>query len=167
MSGASGQAAGIAVGAAVGTLINPGAGTLAGASIGGALGGAVDSLSLTGEQKRINTAALKLNQAQFHNKAATQAAAHAENFRQALASQMSIATMRGGSGSLAAQFGNQAYKSFLEDQRAIEAGVKVADVQTQIGLADIDATAQAANISAIGKTISAFDGLNLNAPRSK
>lgn len=86
---------------------------------------------------------------------------------QALASQIAIASMRGGSGSLATQFGNQAYRTFIEDQQAIEAGLKVSDVQSELGTADITARTDASRIAAIGRTISAFDGLNLNAPRSK
>ncbi len=167
MSGAAGQAAGLAVGAAVGSFFGP-AGTLAGAAIGGAGGGLYDSLGNTSAQKKIDTAAIKLNQAQFHAKAADQAATHAGTFRQALASQVALTTMRGGSGSLATQFGNQAYRTFVEDQNAIEAGVKVADIQTQIGLADLTARTEAQQIAAVGRAaVSAFDGLNLNAPRSR
>ncbi|HAT1796306.1 TPA: hypothetical protein JBL19_06250 [Legionella pneumophila] len=167
MSAAPGQAAGLAVGAAVGSILAPGIGTLVGASLGGTAGGLVDSLGNISTQKKIDVAALKLNQAQAHAKASEAAAIHAQNFRQALASQIAISTMRGGSGSLATQFGNQAYRTFVEDQKAIEKGIKVADVQSQLGLADITARTQAAQIAAVGKTISAFDGLNLNAPRSK
>lgn len=168
MSGAAGQAAGLAVGAAVGSIIAPGVGTLVGASLGGSAGGLYDSLSNTSSQKKLDTATIKLNQAQFHAKAADQAATHAGNFRQALASQVALTTMRGGSGSLATQFGNQAYRTFIEDQKAIESGVKVADIQTQIGLADLTARTEAQQISAVGRAaVSAFDGLNLNAPRSK
>jgi hypothetical protein len=167
MSGSAGQAAGLAVGAAVGSIV-PGVGTIAGAAVGSAAGGLYDSLSNTNTQKTIDTAALKLNQAQAHAKAAAQGAVHAANFRQALASQIALSTMRGGSGSLATQFGNQAYRTFIEDQQAIEQGVKISDVQTDLGQADISARTDAARTSAIGRAaVSAFDGLNLNAPRTK
>jgi hypothetical protein len=167
MSGAAGQAAGLAVGAAVGSFFGPG-GATAGASIGGAVGGLVGSLGNTSAQKRLDKATIQLNQAQFHAKAADTAATHAQTFRQALASQVAITTMRGGSGSLATQFGNQAYKTFVEDQNAIEAGVKVADIQAQIGLADLTARTEAQNISSVGRAaVSAFDGVNLNATRRK
>lgn len=168
MSGAAGQAAGLAVGAAVGSILSPGTGTLVGASIGGSVGGLYDSLGNTAAQKRLERATIQLNQAQFHAKAADQAATHAADFRQALASQVALSTMRGGSGSLATQFGNQAYRTFIEDQQAIESGVKVADIQTQIGLADSSARAEAAQTLALGRAaVSAFDGININAPRSK
>lgn len=166
MSGVQGQAAGLAVGAAVGSLLGP-AGTLAGASIGGGLGGVYDTFSNTGTQHKLDLAAIKLNQAQFHAKAAAEASAHAENFRQALASQVALSTMRGGSGSLGVQFGNQAYRSFIQDQQAIEAGVKVADVQSQLSQADSTARRDAIRTASVGRAISAFDSLNLNAPRSK
>ena len=165
MSGAAGQAAGLAVGAAVGSLAGQ---PLAGAAIGASAGGLYDSTGNNKAQKKIDTAALKLNQAQYHAKAAEQGAIHASNFRQALASQVALSTMRGGSGSLATQFGNQAYRTFVEDQQAIEAGVKTADVQTSLGLADITAKNQAANTVEVGRAaVSAFDGVNLNARRSK
>jgi hypothetical protein len=166
MSGAAGQAAGLAVGAAVGSVLGP-VGTLAGASIGGSLGGFYDSYSASGTQHKIDTAAIKLNQAQYHAKAASAAATHAENFRQALASQVAISSMRGGSGSLGVQFGNQAYRTFAEDQKAIEAGVKVADVQSQLAEADATARRDATRLAAGSRVLSALDSINLSAPRSK
>ena len=167
MSSSAGQAAGLAVGAAVGSFAGPG-GALAGAAIGSSAGGLVDSLGNTKTQKIIDTAALKLNQAQAHAKAAAMGQVHASNFRQALASQVALSTMRGGSGSLATQFGAQAYRTFIDDQKAIELGVQIGDVQTKLGQADITARTDAARSAAVGKALSsAFDGLNLNAPRTK
>lgn len=167
MSGAAGQAAGLAVGAAVGSVIAPGIGTLAGASLGGSLGGFYDSYTASNTQHKLDTATIKLNQAAFHAKAADAAATHASNFRQALASQVALSGMRGGSGSLGIQFSNQAYQTFAQDQAAIEAGVKVADVQSQIGLADASARRDATQMTAGSRVLSALDSINLNAPRSK
>lgn len=166
MAGAGGQAAGLAVGAAIGSFV-PGVGTVAGAAAGGAIGGYFDSTKNNADQARMEREALKLNQAQFHNKAAAQGAIHAANFRQSLAHQVSIAGMRGGSGSLATQFGQQAYKTFLEDQQAIEAGVAVSDAQTALSSSDISNRQVAGDTLALGRAISAFDGINLNMPRSK
>lgn len=166
MAGAGGQAAGLAVGAAIGSFV-PGVGTVAGAAAGGAIGGYFDSTKNNADQARMEREALKLNQAQFHNKAAAQGAIHAANFRQSLAHQVSIAGMRGGSGSLATQFGQQAYKTFLEDQQAIEAGVAVSDAQTALSNSDISNRQVAGDTLALGRAISAFDGINLNMPRSK
>jgi hypothetical protein len=173
MAGAMGQAAGLAVGAAVGSVV-PGVGTLLGAGIGsavGAVGGGLydynQNRKISNAQSKIDTAALQLNQAQTHAKAAATGAVHAANFRQALASQVALSTMRGGSGSLATQFGNQAYRTFVEDQQAIEAGVAISDVQTKLGEADITARNSASQNIALGRAVSAFDGINLNMPRTK
>lgn len=166
MSASAGQAAGLAVGAAVGSIV-PGVGTIAGAAVGGSIGGFYDSYTASGTQHKIDVAAIKLNQAQYHAKAASAAATHADNFRQALASQVALSSMRGGSGSLGIQFGNQAYRTFAEDQKAIEAGVKVADVQSKIGEADATGRRDSSRITAGSRVISALDSVNLNAPRSK
>ena len=167
MSGSAGQAAGLAVGAAVGSIIAPGAGTLIGSSLGGSLGGFYDSYTASGTQHKIDTATIKLNQAQFHAKAADAAATHAANFRQALASQVAISSMRGGGGSVGVQFAGQAYQNFIQDQQAIEAGVKVADVQAQLGEADTTARRDATRTAAGSRVISALDSINLSAPRGK
>lgn len=173
MAGAAGQAAGLAVGAAVGSVV-PGVGTLIGAGIGSAIGGVAGGLydystnnKLTAAQTKVDRAALELNRSQAHAKAAATGAVHAANFRQALASQVLLSTARGGSGSLATQFGNQAYRTFVEDQAAIEAGVAISDVQADLGQADITARGAAANQLAIGRAVSAFDGININLPRQK
>lgn len=167
MSGAAGQAAGLAVGAAVGSVIAPGAGTLAGASIGGSLGGFYDSYSAAKTQHKLDTATIKLNQELYHAKASEAAATHASNFRQALASQVALSGMRGGSGSLGVQFSNQAYQTFAQDQKAIEAGVKLADVQSQISRADSTARRDSSILTAGTRALSALDSINLSAPRSK
>lgn len=165
MAGSAGQAAGLAVGAAVGSFVgNP----VSGAALGSAVGGYFDQTGASKEQAKLEREVLKLNQAQFHNKAAAQGAIHAANFRQSLAHQVSLAGMRGGSGSLATQFGSQAYKTFLEDQQAIEAGLKVSDAQTALSGADITARQSARDTLSFGNAaVSAFDGFNLNAPRAK
>lgn len=179
MSGAAGQAAGLAVGAAVGAVIGgvttggvgTGAGAVAGASLGSAAGSLVTSLFNVDTQNEIDTATLKLNQEQAHAKAAAQSAIHAQKFRQALASQMALSTMRGGSGSVATQFGAQSYRNFIEDQQAIERGVDIADVQASLTQAEIDAKKDASQTKALNTAattaISAFDSINLNKPRSK
>lgn len=166
MSGSAGQAAGLAVGAAVGSVV-PGVGTMAGASIGGSIGGFFDSYTSARTQHMVDKATIRLNQAQFHAKAADAAATHAANFRQALASQVAISSMRGGGGSLGIQFAGQSYQNFVQDQKAIESGVKVADVQAQLNQANATAKRDAAITAAGSKVISALDSINLSAPRSK
>lgn len=166
MSGAESQAAGLAVGAAVGSIV-PGAGTVVGAKVGAGLGLAVGSVLNSQTQAKSEMAALRLNQEAAHARAADLSARHAANFRQALASQVSLASMRGGSGSLAAQFGSQAMQSFTQDQRSIAIGESVADTQAAFGKAGVTAKEQASNILAAGQAISAFDPVNFNKLASK
>jgi len=157
MGGVSGQAAGLAVGAAVGSVV-PGVGTAVGASLGSAAGSLVDS-SL---QEEMESTALQLNQDQAHAAASDKSAMHASNFRQALASQVSMANMRGGAGSLGSQFGSQAMRTFEADQRAIQIGDAVTDVAGALGKADISARAGARRTKAVGTALKGFDALNLN-----
>ncbi len=162
MAAAAGQAAGLAVGAAVGSII-PGVGTMAGAALGAGVTGLFQQQHASGIQTQLDTAALELNREQARLKAAEGSAVHAANFRQALASQVSSAAMRGGTGSLVAQFGHQAYASFLRDQRAIEAGLEVSEAQADITGAGIAAQKESRDIAALtrfGQT--AFSGINLN-----
>jgi len=161
MGGVSGQAAGLAVGAAVGSVV-PGVGTVVGASVGGAIGGLAQNLLTSGTQEEIEVAALKLNQDQAHAAASDKAAMHATNFRQSLASQAAISVMRGGGGSLASQFGSQGFRTFEQDQRAIQLGQAVSDVGSSLGRADISARKEARDTKAVGTALTAFDAINLN-----
>jgi hypothetical protein len=168
MAAAAGQAAGLAVGAAIGSII-PGIGTLAGGAIGAGAAGLFQQQDASGIQTKLDTEALQLNREQARLKAAESSAIHAANFRQALASQISSAAMRGGTGSLVSQFGHQAYASFLRDQRAIEAGLAISEAQADITQAGITAQKTSRDISALtrfGQT--SFTGINLNLlqPRS-
>lgn len=166
MSGVTGQAAGLAVGAAVGSII-PGVGTAAGAAVGAGVGSLITSLSTSDTQHHVDTAALQLNLEQHRTQAAEKSAIHAQNFRRALASQIAISSMRGGSGSITRQFASQAYSTFLDDQRAIELGLSVTEAQGGLSQADINARRDARNTTAFGKVISAFDGINLNKVRGQ
>lgn len=163
MAQAAGQAAGMAVGAAVGTMV--GVGPIAGAAIGGSLAGGYQSYSLAEEQNRRQMQAINKQHEMARIQAAEQAAIHARKFRQTLASQMSLATMRGGAGSMGAQFGSQAMQSFEQDQEAIERGVQLADIQRNLSEADATARLKAAELGAIGNVISAFSSINLSKPR--
>jgi hypothetical protein len=162
MAGTLGQAAGLAVGAAVGSMAgNP----IGGAALGLSVGGSIGSIGANKQQAKLEREAIRLNKEQYHAQAAARSAIHAANFRQSLAHQVSLASMRGGSGSIASQFGAQAYKNFLDDQKAIELGVAASDVQSSLSEADTTARQQAGNVQAAGRIISAFDAINLNMPR--
>lgn len=162
MANAAGQAAGLAIGAAIGSFFGP-AGALAGASIGSAAIGYYDEDQAGKAQTTLDTAALRLNQEQARLQAAEKSAVHAANFRQALASQVAIASMRGGSGSLAAQFGNQAFKEYAEDRRAIDTGLAITEAQGKLAQAEISANKVSRDLNAFSRfTSNASRGINLN-----
>ena len=162
MSGLTAQAAGLAVGAAVGAFAAGPGGAVAGANIGAGVGGGASTLLNNKSQTRAERAALKLNQAQAHAKAADAGARHAQSFRQALASQVSLANLRGGAGSLTTQFGAQAFESFAEDQKMLELGVAIGDTQTALGLADASARSEARPMKVVQGVVSAFDSVNIS-----
>lgn len=163
MSGASGQAAGLAVGAAVGAIVGGPAGAVAGASIGSSVAGFADETRANKTQGTLDQATLNLNREQARLKAAENAAVHASNFRSALASQLSVASMRGGSGSVAAQFGQASFGNFLRDQKAIETGAAVSEVQGDISQAELLAKQSARDMQALARLgQNATSSINLN-----
>lgn len=160
MSGATGQAAGMAIGAAVGSLVGQ---PLAGAAIGAGGAGYLQSRGDSSTQYKLDTEALRLNKEQARLKAAETSAIHASNFRQALASQIASAAMRGGSGSLVTQFGSEAFKNFNQDERAIATGLKISEAQNTIEGAGATARKAARDTqSAMNFASTAFSGVNLN-----
>lgn len=165
MAKAAGQAAGLAVGAAVGSVVGQPA---AGAALGGSLVGFAQERGAQKEQSRLDTAALELNREQAREQAAERSAIHATKFRNALASQVALASMRGGSGSLVKAFGNQAYKTFLQDEQAISTGLEISEIQGDISQANIAARDEGKELKAISRlTSSAFEGINTNILRSR
>lgn len=162
MANAAGQAAGLAIGAAIGSFFGP-AGALAGASFGSSAAGYLGESSANRIQSTLDNAALQLNMEQARLKAAEQSAVHAENFRQALAHQVSLASMRGGSGSLVAQFGNQAYKEYIEDRKAIDRGLAIAEAQGKLAGAELTASSVSRDLNAFSRfSQNAFRGIDLN-----
>ena len=154
MSQAGQQAAGAAVGAAVGfvaTGFNP-AGAAAGAGIGAAAVGALQSKSAGDTQGELDEATLNLNMEQARLSAAEKSAVLARNFRKSLASQVAIAGMRGGAGSLVAQFGAESFQNYMEDKTAIEAGLEVSEAQGKLSTAQLGADATVRDM----KTVTAF-----------
>lgn len=160
MTAAAGQAAGLAVGAAVGSVLGQ---PLAGASIGAGATGLLQERSASKSQRIIDTEALELNRQQARLKAAETSAIHASSYRKALASQISIASMRGGTGSLISQFASDAFKKFASEQRAIDTGLSLSEVQSGITQAGIDAKRASREITALTRfASSSLSGINLN-----
>lgn len=170
MAAAAGQAAGLAVGAAVGAIAGGPAGATAGAQIGVAGAGFLQQRKAGKTQETLDRTSLRLNQEQARTAAAEKSAIHARNFRKALASTVAFASLRGGSGSVARQFGQESFKNFLEDQQALQAGLEISEAQTAISQANLSAKSNARNITNLSRFAqSAFGGVNLNLlkPREK
>ncbi len=127
--------------------------------------GYVSERSAANNQYKIDEASIELQRQQAHLQSAENANANATSFRKALASQVALASMRGGSGSLIRQFGGESYGNFLKDQEAIKRGGKLIDVQA------LNQTAQAkanrsyrkttAAINAVGNSVNAWNVNNL------
>ena len=162
MAQASGQAAGLAVGAAVGSLLGP-VGTYAGAAIGVGAAGFLQQSSANKTQGQLDEAALNLNMEQARLKAAEQSSMLARNFRKALASQVAVASMRGGAGSIAAQFGSESYQNYMEDKSAIESGLAVSEAQGKLSSAQLSADKNTRDLKALSNfTSTAFSGVNFS-----
>lgn len=163
MSQAGQQAAGAAVGAAVGAVAGGPVGAVMGAQIGGATVAAGQSYFAGQEQGMLDDAALKMNMAQARLNAAEKSAVLARNFRKSLASQVAVAAMRGGTGSLVAQFGIEDYQNYMQDQKAIESGLKIAETQGAIGEAQNKADANTRDIKVFKDfTSSVGDAVNFS-----
>lgn len=162
MGGATGQALGMAVGAAVGSLAGP-AGALAGASFGSSAFGYYEESQANRAQSILDESALRLNQEQARLNAAEKSAVHAQNFRNALATQVSLASMRGGAGSLTRQFGSQAYRTFLQDEEAIKRGMDITEARSQFASAENYARNISRDLRAFSRfSNTAFRGVDLN-----
>jgi len=131
----------------------------AAAATGVAGAGYLSERSAARNQYTIDQAAIELQRQQSHFQAAEAANANAINYRKALASQVAIASMRGGSGSVVRQFGSESYGNFLRDQEAVKRGVRLTDVQA------LNQQAQARGERSLKTTNAAFRaiGSSLNA----
>ena len=80
---------------------------------------------------------------------------------------MSVASMRGGSGSVAAQFGQASFSNFLRDQKAIETGLGVTEAQgaiSQAGLSAQQSTRDMQALARLGQNATSAINLNLLQP---
>lgn len=80
-------------------------------------------------QFTVDSAAAELQREQGRLQGAEAGLQHATQFRKALASQVALASLRGGAGSVARQFTTESYGNFLKDQEAIKRGVRLSDIQ--------------------------------------
>lgn len=98
----------------------------------------------------LDEAAIDLQREQSRMQAAEAATIHATSFRKAMASQVALASLRGGAGSVARQFGASSYSNFLQDQEAIKRGVRLSDIQALHSLSQSKANKSASNMRALG-----------------
>lgn len=113
-------------------------------------------------QYKIDEAGIELQREQSRLQAAEAGAQHATGFRKALASQVALASMRGGAGSVLRQFGSDSYSNFIKDQEAIKRGVRLADIQAVHNSAQAHANKYSSNV----KGLTQFASTSLNAAYS-
>lgn len=121
-------------------------------------------LYASGQQRKLDTAKLNAEVQQAKLAGSEQALVAARGFRQALSSQLALASLRAGSGgSMVRQFGAESLGNFLADQRALESRQKFLDVSANLGSSQIKAQRFARDASSIGSLLSSsLDSLNLN-----
>ena len=131
---------------------------------------AVSGVSLIGQreasknQYMVDSANIELQKEQAKLQAAEAAQQHASGFRKALASQVALASMRGGSGSVLRQFGSESFSNFLQDQEAIKRGVRLADIAALNRQAEASGLRAASELNAWTRFgASTIDAWNINA----
>lgn len=114
-------------------------------------------------QFKIDEAGIELRREQARLQAAETASSSALNFRKALASQVALASFRGGSGSLVRQFGAESYSNFAQDQAAIKRGERLIDVRAKNEYAQAAANKKARTLGAATKAIgTSLNSFNFN-----
>lgn len=120
------------------------------------------------QQEKTELRALEAETERAKLEATDMAVVQAKTFRQALASQIALSSLRGAGGSLARQFGAQSMANFLQDQGILERRKQFIDTASLQKKADIKAGRFGRDISAIGGLISSGMGsLNLSSIYSK
>jgi hypothetical protein len=139
------------------------AGAQVAVAVGSAVAGAISSRKAARRQAALEGLALDTNLKQARLKAAESAEINAQSFRKALASQVAIGAQRGASGTLLATYGQEAYRNFLKDQRAIELGLDLSEIQGAISREEISANKRAKELAAYTRFAQlGTRGINLN-----
>ena len=96
--------------------------------------------------------------------ASEQAGMHAKGFRNSLASQLALSSLRSGAGgSMVRQFGAESMSNFLADQRAITSKSKFIDVSSNLARAQIKSNRFSNDISSISSLLGqGIQSVNLN-----
>lgn len=121
------------------------------------------------QQEKLELASLQLEAETAKTQATDEALVRAKSFREALASQLAISSLRGGTGgSLVRQFGAVSVSNFLKDQDVLGKRQQYIDIATSLNRASITSGRFGRDISSIGGLVqSGFGAMNLNALGSK
>lgn len=122
--------------------------------LGGLIG--LEGLSAFGQssqaksQEKLDLATIQLNREEAKLASAEKALMNASSFRKSLASQLAMASFRGGPGSsIASQIGSESMFNFGQDQRAIERGMQGIDTAASLAGAGAKARSSAQRMSAM------------------
>lgn len=128
-----------------------GAGMIAAAGVSAAVSayGYFEQRKANKTQSLLEESSLALEREQYRAQAQEQALSVASNFRQALASQLSLASIRGGAGSVVRQFGGSGLSSLNKDLLSVQRGISLNDIKSSSLLAQSRAGAAARNTSAL------------------
>lgn len=119
-----------------------------------ALKAAVES-SAAREQKRLSDRAASFNLAQQQTAIADRRALAAKTMRQRMAEQMALASRRGGSSSLAAQFAATSQQNYGDDMRALTNQQRAAELNYKNALESSALRVKAARYAGFGDILSA------------
>ena len=131
-----------------------------------ALSAASTGLGLIGSkrQEKLDIATIRAESESAKNQAAQQALASSQGFRQALASQLAISSLRGSGGSISRQFASQSISNMLGDSRAFEQQQKSIDLGAGIQKAQAKSNKFTRNVNSIGGLLGAgVQSVNLSA----
>lgn len=116
------------------------------------------------KQSKLDQSQLKLQTEQARLAASDQALTQTRDFRQALASQLAISSLRGGSGgSLMRQFGATSMANFLDDQKSLQSKRRFIEASASSERSGILSRQLSRDINAVGGLLeSSFQQVNFS-----
>ena len=116
------------------------------------------------QQEKLDLATLNAETERAKLVASEQAASQAVGFRNSLASQLALSSLRAGAGgSLVRQFGAESFSNFLADQRAIGSKQRFIDASADLGRAQARSNRFSRDVSSVSSLLSTgIDAVNLN-----
>lgn len=126
-------------------------------------------LMSSGQQQKIEMSRIKTETEAAKLQATEEAFVGAQSFRQALASQLALSSLRSGAGgSLVRQFGSESIASMFGDQKNFERRKNFIDMSANISRANAMTTRFGSGLSSIGGLLSqGLQSVNLSAMTNK